>query len=94
MIEVKLDALCAGIRETDHSNEALEPTMHRHDRELIMQIAHRVFGDPGKARDWLNHPRVQLGGRTPMEMLVTETGARRVEELLTQIEDDKHLGID
>jgi hypothetical protein len=29
-----------------------------------------------------------------MEVLVTETGARRVEELLTQIEDDKHLGID
>jgi hypothetical protein len=29
-----------------------------------------------------------------MEMLGTETGARRVEELLTQIEDDKHLDID
>jgi putative toxin-antitoxin system antitoxin component (TIGR02293 family) len=68
--------------------------MHRHDRELIVQIANRGFGDFAKAQDWLNQPRVQLGGRTPMEMLGTETGARRVEELLTQIEDDKHLDID
>jgi len=68
--------------------------MHRHDRELLVRIANRVFGDPAQAQDWLHQPRVQLGGRTPMEMLDTETGARRVEELLTQIEDDKHLGID
>ena len=67
--------------------------MHKHDRELVIGIANRVFGDPIRARNWLHQPRVQLGGRTPMEMLETEAGARRVEELLTQIEDDKHLGI-
>jgi len=67
--------------------------VHRHDRALIIQIANRVFGDPAKAQDWLNRPRVQLGGRTPMQMLGTKTGARRVEELLAEIDDDKRLGI-
>jgi len=42
----------------------------------------------------LNRPSVQLGGRTPLEVLGSEGGARRVEELLAQIDDDDRLGID
>ena len=68
--------------------------MHRHDRDSIIQLASRIFGDRLKARDWLTRPSLQLGGRTPMEMLATEDGACRVEELLTQIDDDNRLGID
>jgi putative toxin-antitoxin system antitoxin component (TIGR02293 family) len=58
-----------------------------------MELANRVFGDAAKAAEWLNQPRVQLGGRTPMETLSSDQGARRVEELLAQIDDDKRLGI-
>lgn len=68
--------------------------MHRHDVSFVIEVANRVFGGPAKARAWLNHPRLQLGGRTPMEMLATADGARRVEELLAQIDDDNRLGID
>jgi putative toxin-antitoxin system antitoxin component (TIGR02293 family) len=68
--------------------------MHKHDADFILALANRVFGDTAKAQRWLNHPRLQLGGRTPMEMLDSEDGVRRVEELLTQIDDDKRLGID
>jgi putative toxin-antitoxin system antitoxin component (TIGR02293 family) len=68
--------------------------MHRHDISFVIEVANRVFGEPAKAQAWLNHPRLQLGGRTPMEMLATEDGARRVEELLAQIDDDKRLGVD
>ena len=69
-------------------------TVHRHDRESIIQIASRIFGDRSKADDWLHRPSLQLGGRTPLEVVETEDGARRVEELLAQIDDDIRLGID
>ena len=59
-----------------------------------MRIAERVFGDPAQARQWLNRPSVQLGGRTPLGGLGSEGGARRVEELLAQIDDDGRLNID
>ena len=68
--------------------------MHEHGRKRILRLAERVFGDPVQARSWLDRPSVQLGGRTPREMLGTEAGARRVEELLAQIDDDDRLGID
>lgn len=67
--------------------------MHRHDADYIVELANRVFGDPAKAAKWLNQPRLQLGGRAPLAVLATEGGARRVEELLMQIDDDKRLGI-
>lgn len=66
--------------------------MHRHDPDYVVELANRIFGDAAKAADWLNLPRVQLGGRTPMAELSTPDGARRVEELLVQIDDDKRLG--
>jgi putative toxin-antitoxin system antitoxin component (TIGR02293 family) len=65
--------------------------MHRYDAAHVVEIAQRVFGDPGKAAAWLDRPSVQLGGRTPREVLASEAGARRVEELLAQIDDDDRL---
>ncbi len=65
--------------------------MHEHDSAFIVELANRVFGDPAKAQDWLHRPSLQLGGRTPVEMLATEDGTRRVEELLTQVDDDRRL---
>lgn len=67
--------------------------MHRHDPDYIVELATRVFGDADMAGKWLTLPRVQLGGRTPLSALATPEGARRVEELLMQIDDDKRLGI-
>lgn len=66
--------------------------MHRHDPNYVMDLASRVLGDAARATDWLNQPRVQLGGRTPMAELSSPDGARRVEELLMQIDDDNRLG--
>ena len=67
--------------------------MHEHGKKRVLRLAERVFGDPAKARQWLGRPSVQLGGRTPLEVLGSEDGARRVEELLAQIDDDDRLGI-
>jgi len=62
--------------------------VHEHGKRRVLRLAERVFGDPLRARNWLKRPSVQLGGRTPLEMLGSSDGARRVEELLAQIDDD------
>jgi uncharacterized protein (DUF2384 family) len=67
--------------------------MHRHDPEYVVELATRIFGDAAKAAQWLDQPRLQLGGRTPREILATAGGGLRVEELLAQIDDDRRLGI-
>jgi putative toxin-antitoxin system antitoxin component (TIGR02293 family) len=65
--------------------------MHRHDAAYVAALAKRVLGDSAKAADWLDRPSVQLGGRAPRELLASAAGARRVEELLAQIDDDHRL---
>jgi putative toxin-antitoxin system antitoxin component (TIGR02293 family) len=52
----------------------------------LLRQATRVFGDAGKARTWLKHPQVGLGGAVPLDYASTETGAREVENLLGRIE--------
>lgn len=66
--------------------------MHTHDPSSLLALAGRVFGDPAKATDWLDRPCLQLGGLTPREMLGSDEGARRIEELLLQLDDDQRLG--
>jgi uncharacterized protein (DUF2384 family) len=61
--------------------------MHVLDSKRILALAHRVLGGPAAA-EWLNRPNIQLGGRSPRELIRTEDGLRRVEELLTQLDDD------
>lgn len=65
--------------------------MHEHGIERVVAMANRVFGDAAKAAHWLDRPSMQLGGRTPRELLASEDGARRVEELIAQIDDDDRL---
>jgi len=65
--------------------------MHRYDATYIAELATRVFADRKEAAAWLDRASVQLGGRCPREVLGTEDGARRIVELLTQIDDDDRL---
>jgi len=51
----------------------------------ITAIAEEVFGDDAKASRWLRKPKMRFDGRSPLEMLRTEAGARLVEEMLLQI---------
>ena len=52
----------------------------------LLRQATKVFGDAERARAWLKHPQVGLGGATPLDYASTETGAREVENLLGRIE--------
>ena len=65
--------------------------MYRHEAAHLIALATRVFGDREKARHWLDRPSLQLGGRSPRELLGDDEGCRRVEELLAQIDDDDRL---
>jgi putative toxin-antitoxin system antitoxin component (TIGR02293 family) len=53
----------------------------------ILARAQLVMGDQAAALNWLRAPLRRFQGRTPMEMLATETGGRLVEQLLIQIDE-------
>ncbi len=53
----------------------------------IFNNAVEVFGDPALAREWMHSPLIALGGKTPLEFLSTEEGAREVEAILGRIEN-------
>lgn len=52
----------------------------------ITSLAEEVFGDDPKAARWLRKAKTRFEGRTPLELLRTEAGARLVEELLLQLD--------
>jgi putative toxin-antitoxin system antitoxin component (TIGR02293 family) len=49
------------------------------------QMAHEVFGNRDKANDWMRHPNRSLGGKAPLALLRTGSGAQLVEDVLTRI---------
>jgi putative toxin-antitoxin system antitoxin component (TIGR02293 family) len=52
----------------------------------ITAMAEQAFGEPERAWRWLRKSKRRFGGKTPVEMLATEAGARLVEETIGQIE--------
>ena len=52
----------------------------------LLRHATTVFGDVQRAREWLKHPQIGLGGAVPLDYASTETGAREVENLLGRID--------
>ncbi len=53
----------------------------------ITTMAEHVFGASERAWRWLRKPKRYFNGRTPIDMLATEAGARLVEEMIVQIDD-------
>jgi putative toxin-antitoxin system antitoxin component (TIGR02293 family) len=52
----------------------------------ISSLAEDVFGNDEKAGRWLRKAKTRFDGRSPLEMLRTEAGARLVEEMLLQLD--------
>lgn len=52
----------------------------------ILELATGVFDDKLKAWSWLKRPQFGLGGKVPIDLMKSETGAREVENLLMRIE--------
>jgi putative toxin-antitoxin system antitoxin component (TIGR02293 family) len=51
----------------------------------ILALAEEAIGDREKAQRWLRQPSLVLGNQTPLHVLETEIGARRVEQVLGRI---------
>lgn len=49
--------------------------------------AQAVLGNPESALGWLRTPKKRFDGRSPLQMLSTESGGRLVEEMLIQIDE-------
>jgi putative toxin-antitoxin system antitoxin component (TIGR02293 family) len=74
-----------------HRRSKREPLTHEEsDRAVriarITSLAEEIFGEDSKAARWLRKPKSRFEGRTPMEVLRTEAGARLVEEMLLQLD--------
>ena len=52
----------------------------------IMSRIEEVFSDKDIALDWANSPNLALSGDKPIEVLDTDAGVERVEEILINIE--------
>ena len=52
----------------------------------VLTLAEQVLESREQARAWLNETQHGLGGRTPVDLLATEAGAREIENLLGRIE--------
>lgn len=52
----------------------------------VILLAAGVLESEVNAREWLNRPLRELGGKTPLQMTATEPGAREVERVLGRID--------
>jgi putative toxin-antitoxin system antitoxin component (TIGR02293 family) len=52
----------------------------------VISLAEEVFGEDARAGRWLRKPKLRFSGRTPIELLRTDAGARLVEEMLFQLD--------
>jgi len=51
----------------------------------IIRLAKYYLGEDHTANRWLKRPNPALGGRTPLELMDSEPGARFVENVLGRI---------
>lgn len=54
--------------------------------ERIVKQALELFEDRDEAQRWLSTPKEALGGLTPLQALVTNAGANKVQEMLYRAE--------
>lgn len=88
----EIAALIIPVRTLSHRKARAEPlSVGESDRAVrvarLMALAASVFGSTERGLGWLRSPLTRFDGAAPMTLLVTEAGARLVEELLVQIDE-------
>jgi putative toxin-antitoxin system antitoxin component (TIGR02293 family) len=89
--EAEVYQLVVPRRTLSHRIAKHEPlTREESDRAVrvarVTAHAEEVFGNPEKAWRWLRKPKIRFDGKSPVEMLATECGARLVDEMIYQLE--------
>lgn len=80
-------------RRTLTHRRARREALSRDESDRVVRVARvvalceEVFGDRERGWRWLRDAKRQFQGRTPLALLVTEAGARIVEELLYRIDE-------
>ncbi len=54
--------------------------------ESLLKLGEKVLGSENELNQWLHNPVFALDGEKPVDLIKTESGRRRVEEALHQIE--------
>jgi putative toxin-antitoxin system antitoxin component (TIGR02293 family) len=89
--EREIERFIIPARTRRHREVRKEPlTVDESDRLVrltrIQAIAEDVFGDVEKANRWLREALGILGGKPPLEVARTDSGARVVEQILAKID--------
>jgi putative toxin-antitoxin system antitoxin component (TIGR02293 family) len=80
-------------RRTLEHRRSRKEKLSREESDRAVRLAHlvvlteRIFADRETGLHWLRTPKKRFAGRTPMEMMATETGGRLVEKFLYQIDE-------
>ena len=85
-LTLNFGAVLLRITNTGGQGVSEGPPSHEDAKVLVTREAERVFADAQKAARWLRQPSRALGGRTPWEMLDSESGAGEVVEELGRID--------
>lgn len=80
-------------RRTLAHRRARREALSRDESDRVVRLARiaalgeHVFGEPERSWRWLRDAKRQFQGRSPLQLVATEAGARLVEELLHRIDE-------
>jgi len=74
-------------RKSSHQKLSREESDRAIRTARILARAQATFGDSEAALDWVREPKMRFEGKSPIQMMSTETGGRLVEEMLVQIDE-------
>ena len=92
LVRGEVDKVVIASRTLQHRRSRREKlSVEESDRVLriarVLAAAEATYGNRERALEWLRTPLARLNDRSPLSLLTTETGARIVEEALTQIDE-------
>lgn len=74
-------------RKSNHQKLSKEESDRAIRAARILARAQATLGDSESALEWVRQPKIRFEGKTPIQMMSTEAGARLVEEMLVQTDE-------
>jgi putative toxin-antitoxin system antitoxin component (TIGR02293 family) len=74
-------------RKSSHQKLSKEESDRAIRTARILARAQATLGDSEAALDWVRQPKARFEGKSPIQMMSTETGSRLVEQMLVQIDE-------
>ncbi len=74
-------------RKSRHERLSREESDRAIRAARVLSHARSVMGTDAEALAWMRAPKQRFEGRTPLQMLNTESGGRLVDEMLVQIDE-------